>query len=132
MRIIEQQHPGEPHWLYMLGNLTAIDGDWVSSIGIAWMFKEDGKWCFMPRITGEKSLFFNAVFFLRVSIPFGIFASFRWSSSTTNKALFQTGIGWKLNGRLGLLLRIQSDETSAAGSTGPNYDQSTGFEYGTH
>lgn len=33
---------------------------------------------------------------------------------------------------LEVLLRIQSDATSAAGSSGPNYGQATGFNYGTH
>lgn len=109
-----------------------IDTDSVSSIGVAWLFKEDGAWCFKPRITGERSLFYNAVFFARINWPLGVFASFRWSASTTTKALFQTGIGWKLNGRIAVLLRIQSDATSAAGSAGPNYGQATGFDFGTH
>lgn len=86
----------------------------------------------MPRITGQQSLFFNAVFFLRLSLPLGIFASVRWSSATDKKSLLQTGFGWKLNGRLGILMRIQSDKTSAAGVTGPNLGQATGFNYGPH
>lgn len=109
-----------------------LDTDEVLSIGFAWLFKENGKWNFLPRITGNTSLFYNAALFLRLSLPLGIFASVRWSSSTTKKALLQTGFGWKLNGRIAVLLRIQSDATSAAGSSGPNYGQSGGFEYGTH
>lgn len=132
MKITEVQHPGEPFWLYWLGNATAIDDKYVKSIGIAWLFKEDGQWKFMPRITGQQSLFFNAVCFLRLSLPFGLFFSVRWSSSSIKKALFQTGIGWKLNGRLAVLFRVQSDETSAAGVTGANYGQAQGFDYGTH
>lgn len=132
MKITESQHPGEPFWLYWLGNATAIDGKYIKSIGIAWLFKEGGKWVFMPRITGEQSLFFNSVFFLRLSLPFGIFASVRWSEAFDKKSLFQAGIGWKLNGRLAVLLRIQSDKTSAAGVTGPNVGQSRGFYYGPH
>ena len=133
MKITESQHPGEPFWLYWLGNATAIDDQYVKSIGIAWLFKEGGKWVFMPRITGEQSLFFNAVFFLRLSLPFGIFFGFRWSASSVKKALFQTGMGWKLNGRLAVLLRIQSDVASSKGVTGPNYGQATGgFDYGPH
>jgi len=132
MKITETQHPNEPFWLYWLGNATAIDDKYVKSIGIAWLFKEGGKWKFMPRITGQQSLFFNAVFFLRLSFPFGIFASVRWSSATDKKALFQAGIGWKLNGRLAVLFRIQSDKSSAKGVTGPNFGQSRGFYYGTH
>lgn len=132
MKITESQHPGEPFWLYWLGNATAIDDTYVKSIAVAWLFKEGGKWVFMPRITGQQSLFFNAVFFLRFSLPFGVFFSFRWSASSVKKALLQTGIGWKLNGRLAVLLRIQSDISSAKGVTGPNVNQSVGFYYGSH
>ena len=132
VKITEVQHPGEPFWLYWLGNATAIDDSYVKSIGIAWLFKEDGKWKFMPRITGQQSLFFNAVFFLRFSLPFGVFFSFRWSASSVKKALLQTGIGWKLNGRLAVLLRIQSDISSAKGVTGRNTGQSPSFCYGPH
>ena len=129
---LEQQHPREPYWLYWLGNATAIDDAKVKSIGIAWLFKDNRVWKFIPHITGEQSLFFNAVFFLRLSFPFGVFASFRWSSSTTKRALFQTGFGWKLNGRFGLLFRFQSDASSAAGVTGANLGQARGFSYGSH
>ena len=132
MRIQEERHANEFWLMYWIGNITAIDSDLVKSIGIAWLFKENGKWAFTPRITGNTSLFYNAVFFVRLSLPLGIFASFRWSDSTIKKALFQTGIGWKLNGRLAILFRVQSDKTSAAGVTGPNLGQSGGFEYGTH
>ena len=96
-----------------------IDTDSVKTVGIAWLFKEGGVWCFKPRLTDRVSLFYNAVFFLRLNWPLGIFASFRWSSSTTAKALLQTGLGWKLNGRIALLLRIQSDASSAAGLSPP-------------
>lgn len=109
-----------------------LDTDSIKSVGIAWLFKEDGKWCFLPRITESRSLFYNAVFFMRLAWPFGIFASFRWSASTTDKALLQVGLGWKLNGRITVTIRVQSDASSAAGSTGPNYGQATGFDYGTH
>ena len=132
MKILEAQHPGEPFWLYWLGNATAIDDTYVKSVGIAWLFKEGGKWKFIPRITGQQSLFFNAVFFLRFSLPFGVFFSFRWSSATDKKSLLQTGFGWKLNGRLAVLLRIQSDISSAKGVTGPNVNQAVGFCYGPH
>jgi hypothetical protein len=109
-----------------------LDTDSMRSVGLAWLFKEGGTWNFRPRIPGDVSLFYNAVFFLRLNWPLGIFASVRWSASTTEKALLQLGAGWKLNGRIALLLRIQSDATSAAGASGPNYGQATGFNYGTH
>lgn len=130
---LEQQHPREPYWLYWLGNATAVDDAKVKSIGIAWLFKDNRVWKFMPRITGEQSLFFNAVFFLRFNWFWpGIFFSFRWSASSIKKAIFQTGIGCKLNGRFGIPFRFQSDKTSAEGSTGPNTGQADGFNYGTH
>jgi hypothetical protein len=132
VRIVEDRHPGEPAWLWRLGNLTAIDSERVRSIGVAWLFKEDEKWRLIPRLTGNESLFYNAAFFLRLAVPFGLFASLRWSSSSTGRALIQTGAGWALNGRLKLLLRVQSDASSAAGSSGPNTGQATGFGYGTH
>lgn len=109
-----------------------IDTDSVKTLGIAWLFKEDGVWCFKPRLTDRVSLFYNAIFFLRLNWPLGIFAAIRWSASTTSKALLQFGVGWKLNGRIALLLRVQSDASSAAGSAGPNYGQATGFDFGTH
>ena len=93
MKITESRHPNEPWPLYWLGNATAIDDSCVKSIGIAWLFKEGGRWVFSPRITGEQSLFFNADFFLRLSFPFGVFFSFRWAASSVKKALFQAGIG---------------------------------------
>ena len=132
MRIQETRHDNEPWLLYKVGNLTAIDSDWVRSVGIAWLFKEQGEWKFMPRITGNTSLFYNAVFFLRFSLPFGLFWSLRWSESRVRKALWQAGIGWKLNGRLAVLFRFQSDASSAAGVTGANVGQAQGFEFGTH
>jgi len=153
-RIQEVRHEGEPWLLYLIGNLTAIDSNWVTSFGIAWLFKENGKWAFLPRLTGNTSLFYNAVFFIRYTITpiwcvpcsvlaycgyahwsmflVGLFFSIRWSPSTTAKALFQGGLGWKLNGRLAILFRIQSDATSASGVTGPNLGQATGFNFGTH
>ena len=127
MKVIE----GDPASLLNRWPLL-IDSDWVKSIGVAWIFKEDGKWCFMPRVTGNVSLFYNAVFFVRIGLPFLLCASIRWSGSTTSRAMLQCAIGWKLNGRLALTIRIQSDATSAAGDSGPNYEQATGFDYGTH
>ena len=135
-RIVEMQHPGEPAWLWRFGNSTAIDSDRVGSLGFAWGFRENGRWFWLPRITGNRSLFFNALLFLRVTwvvfLPVGLFASVRWSPSSTAKALLQLGAGYKLNGRLAVLFRVQSDATSAAGVTGPNSGQAPGFEYGTH
>jgi hypothetical protein len=105
-----------------------IDTDYIRSIGIAWIFKEEGNWKFSPRLTGLQSLFYNAQFFWRLSLPFGLFFGMR----LTKTRLFQCGVGWKLNGRLALLFRFQTDASAAAGVTGPNYGQSGGWDYGTH
>jgi hypothetical protein len=105
-----------------------LDTDSIKSLGIAWIFTEQGKWKTFPRFTGVQSLFYNAAFFLRVSLPFGIFFGMRLGPTY----LFQCGIGWKLNGRFAILFRVQTDASAAAGVSGPNYGQSPGYEFGTH
>jgi hypothetical protein len=105
-----------------------IDTETIKSIGIAWLFKENGTWNFLPRVTGNVALFYNAQFFLRLSLPFGVFFGLRLGPIY----LFQCGIGWKLNGRFAILFRLQTDASAAAGVSGPNYGQSTGYSYGTH
>lgn len=132
MKIIEERHPGEPWLLWKLGNWLTVDSDKVRSFGIAWGFKRAGRWVWVPERVGMQSLFYNALLFVRFNWPLGLFASLRWSPSTTRRALLQTGWGFKLNGRFALLLRVQSDASSAAGTTGPNFGQATGFNYGTH
>ena len=128
------EHGSKFSWVNTILNTWpfVLDMESIKSISIAWLFKEDGKWIYRPRMTGDKSLFFNAIFFLRLSSPFGIFFSFRWRESSIAKAIFQTGIGWKLNGRITITLRVQSDKASAAGDSGQNTGQAQGFEYGTH
>lgn len=133
-----------------------IDTDSIRSIGIAWLFKDGGRWRLVPRITGNAALFYNAVFFLRISFPFGVFVHVRWAKNL-RRSFAEGSFGWKLNGRftIGLLwllallliwnfgwsywylfslfaLRFQSDASAAAGVTGPNYGQATGFDYGPH
>lgn len=127
-RSVEQQHPGESWLIHWLGNATAIPTEWIASVAIAWIFKDADRWSFIPRFCGELSLFWNAQFFLRISFPFGGFFGMRLGPVY----LFQTGFGWKLNGRFGILFRIQTDASAAAGVTGPNYGQATGYNFGTH
>jgi len=131
-KIIEERHEGEPWLMWKLGNLLTVAQDSMQSAGFVWGFKRDGEWCWTPERVGEQSLFYNGIFFLRLCWPFGLFASVRWSSASDKKAMLQTGLGFKLNGRFAILLRVQSDKTSAAGVTGPNLGQATGFNYGTH
>lgn len=141
MKITESRHLNEPWLMWKLGNWTAIDSDRVRSIGIAWLFKRDGQWDFLPLVTGNVSLFYNAVFFLRLTfigfIPVGIFFSIRWAKigpvlGGKPRSFLQAGIGYKLNGRLAVLLRMQNDISSASGVTGPNFGQAQGFNFGPH
>lgn len=147
------------NWLDRLLNLWpfCLHVESIRSIAVAVGVKEGGEWCWWPRWQGNKSLFYNAVFFIRLSLPLGIFWSVRWSESDSAKALLQSSFGWKLNGRitfgvawalgiplayffgwswwylLGLFAyRIQSDASSAKGTSGPNLGQATGFNPGTH
>lgn len=131
-KIVEERHKNEPWLMWKLGNLLTVDQDVVKSWGIAWLFKEGGRWVFKPRMVENKSLFYNAVVFVRFNWPLGIFLAVRWNKETDRKALLQSGVGFKLNGRFAILLRIQSDKTSAAGVTGQNTGQATGFDFGTH
>lgn len=121
------------NWIDRLLNLWpfCIDMESIKSVGIAWLFKEDDCWCFLPRITGNDSLFYNAIVFVRLSLPFGVFVHLRWAKNW-RRSFLQAGIGWKLNGRFSPLFRLQSDASAAEGVTGANYGQATGFDYGTH
>ena len=128
MKTLEVRHEGEPWLMYWLGNATAIDDSWIKTIAVAWIFKEDGKWSVIPRLCGTESLFYNAQFFIRISLPIGLFFGLRLGPTY----LFQTGLGWSLLGRFKLLFRFQTDASAAKGVTGPNYGQATGYEFGTH
>lgn len=130
-RVVEERHAGEPWLLWRLGNATAIDAGKVRTLAIAWLFKEGGCWRLKPRLCPATSLFYNAVFFVRLNCPLGVFFSVRWAGES-KRAFLQTGFGWKLNGRFGLLFRVSSDAAAAAGVTGPNYGQAKGFDFGTH
>lgn len=104
-KIVEERHENETGligWLmWKIGNLLAIDSDSVFSLfAVAWGFKEDGKWCWTPRSCEDKSLFYNAMLFLRVTVPFGIFWQVRWSGSDSEKAFANGSLGCKLNGRI--------------------------------
>lgn len=77
-----------------------------------------------------RSLYYNALLFVRVNLPFGIFFGVRWSGRTDHKAFLHVGLGWKLNGTFAMTFRIQSDETAARGTNGPNVGQAIGWEGG--
>lgn len=78
----------------------------------------------------DPSLYYNGVFFFRIAFPFFIGVMFRWSANTTTKSFIQTHIGWKLNGRFAIALRIQSDTSAEAGMDFPNPGQAWGFMEG--
>lgn len=111
-----------------------IDDTSVKSNGIAWGFKENSKWSFVPRVTGNAHQFFNALFYFGLAWPLGLFCQIRWSDKPTGKQFIQFGIGYKNTGRIALLFRIQSDASSAIGYHPelPNLDHAQGFNYGGH
>jgi hypothetical protein len=109
----------------------AIDTDKIKTIGIVWGFIKDSTWVFKPTVVPNDSLFYNGILFIRFNWPFGIFGSFRWAKDW-RRSFLQTGLGYKLNGRFGATIRLQSDESAAEGTSGPNYGQAKGFEYGPH
>jgi hypothetical protein len=107
-----------------------IDDKYILSNGIAWGFKENGKWNFKPRITGNTAQYFNALIFVRLALPFGVFVATR----LTLTRLFQAGFGWKMSGRFAIHCRLQTDASAAAGyHVGmPNVGQAQGWDYGGH
>lgn len=113
-------------------NAIAIDDTRVKSIGFAWGFKENGKWNWIPCKTGNKSLYYNAMLFVRFSLPFDFRLQIRWAGKDPYKReYFQCGIGWKLNGRFAITFRFPTDESSSEGAKFANVGQSWGWEYGT-
>lgn len=63
----------------------------------------------------------NAALFVQLRLPFWVGIQIR----PFTKKYFQCGFGWKGNGRLAVLFRFQTDESSAVGMDGPNYGQAT-------
>jgi hypothetical protein len=104
-----------------------IDDQSVHTIGIAWIFKENGQWNLMPRITGDHQ-YYNAQFFLRFGLPFALFFGMRLSCTH----LVQIGFGWKQNGRIAIHFRFQTDQSAAQGANSHNYGQSGCWDYGEH
>lgn len=79
------------------------------------------------RDEGDQSLFYNGKLFFRITWPLGV-----WVHVKPGQVYrYQAGFGWKLNGRVGLTLRRQTDESAAHGVSGPNYGQASGWERGT-
>lgn len=123
MRILEERHPGESWILWKLGNWTTVPIEWVKSIGFAFGYLFKGDFYLTPFTTkgtgfeymATDALFWNAAFFIRFCLPLGVFVHIRWSGGT-GKSYCQFGLGWKLNGRLAFLFRIQSDDSAKVGA----------------
>lgn len=75
----------------------------------------------------SRSLFYNGAIMVRLTLPFGIWLHIKPVAA----GRFQCGIGWKLNGRFGLLLRWQTDKSAATGAHGPNVGQASAWDRGT-
>lgn len=78
-----------------------------------------------------RSLFRNGLVYVRLLWPFGLFLHVRWCGSC-RRAFLQAGVGWKLNGRFAVLMRVQSDDSAAVGVYGPNTGQAQGWREGDH
>jgi hypothetical protein len=117
--------------------LFCVDTERITSEAFArgCLWPEDGQWHDEERSCPMTSLFYNAAHFRRKVYVDGKlrgrFWSWRWSASQTRKAYIQWGYGIKLNGRFTLVLRRQSDWSSAKGTHGPNFDQAVGWTFGT-
>ena len=109
-----------------------LDDTSIKTIGLAWIFQENNHWNITPRITGDAQ-YYNALFFVRIGLPFALFFMLRWSA-TGKRQFIQTGIGWKQNGRFAIHRRIQSDASSAIGYHAglPNTDHAVAWNYGKH
>ena len=123
MKTLETHHGG--NWLDRLLNSWpfCLDSDYTPSLwAIAW--DEQGVWHPL-----NVSLFYNGYFFLRLTFPFGFWLHVK----PVRNARFQCGAGWKLNGRIGLTLRWQTDAKAARGAheNAPNLGQAIGWERGT-
>lgn len=77
----------------------------------------------------KESLYYNGIIFFRVMLPFFVGLQVRWGKDV-KPSFFQTHIGWKLNGRLAIALRFQSDASAAAGMDFPNPGQAQGWSDG--
>jgi hypothetical protein len=134
MRNLETFNANSSFYTKLTNNaFFCIDDELVQSLGIAIGFKLNNEWAWVPKFSRNERNFMNAIFFLKFSFPFGIFMQIRWSDNPSHRRQFwQGGIGWKKNGRFGILCRVQNDNSAAIGyHVGlPNTDQAQGFNYG--
>mgnify|MGYP001583980010 CR=1 FL=1 len=126
MKTIEYNHGN--NWLDKLLNSWPLCLDVESIIPLirGGICKNENIWHMWASRDAGTSLYYNGLVFFRLMFPFWIGIHIRFG-----KRFLQTGIGWKLNGRFALLFRIQTDESSAEGTHGPNYGQSVSYDCGT-
>lgn len=120
MKTLEYHYNGD--WRDRLLNAWPLCLDALYIGTLAWAWDAEG-----PYSPEDYSLFYNGFVMVRVTFPFGIFIHIK----PARNLRIQCGIGWKLNGRFGILARAQSDESAAAGTHGPNVGQARGWARGT-
>jgi hypothetical protein len=120
VKVIENHYRGD--WRDKLLNSfpLLLDTDYIGTLAFAW----DAEGPYAPE---DYSLFYNGFFMVRLNFPFGIFLHIK----PVRGSRFQMGVGWKLNGRFGLILRWQTDTSAAAGTHGPNVGQASAWSRGT-
>ena len=125
MKTLEYNHG---NWLDNLLNSwpLCLDMASIKPLVRAGVCRTDGLWHAWATTNAGSSLFYNGVFFIRIMLPFWIGIQIR----PTTEYYSQVGFGWKLNGRLGVIFRVQSDKSAAAGTHGPNYGHANGWECG--
>lgn len=107
---------------------------WIPLVCVCLGYKSTRGWGGFVLFGGsdkDDSLYHNGVFFLRLGLPLWIGLGLRWRGTGQGKEYWQGGIGWKRNGQFGLNFRFQSDDSAAAGTTGPNFGQAIGWSEGT-
>jgi hypothetical protein len=132
-----------PDWLNGFLNRIAVDVETISAWSRAWgpwgchragrssvyWVLDGGGRSVLPQMHSQV---WNARVFLRVVFVQGWPAGFTLSGRPAGANYKHTLIlGYKVNGRFALTLRLwHTDQASAAGTSGPNYGQVVGDEFG--
>jgi hypothetical protein len=115
-----EYHHGN-NWFDQLNNDIARDANAMRTV-FSWAW--DNKGVYSP---ADESLFYNGYVMVRITNG-GVFLHLRLVKSRRS----QFGIGYKLNGRFGLIFRPwQTNTGAAAGAHGPNTGHAEGFDRGT-
>lgn len=107
---------------------------WIPLVCICFGYRSERGWGGFIILGGsdkDGSLYHNGAIFLRLGLPFWIGLGVRWRGTGQGREYFQFGLGWKRNGQFGLNIRFQSDDSAAAGTTGPNFGQAIRWAEGT-